>query len=163
MLHEIMTPETSWKMCISSWCCLPWSKKVVGSLPMGFMLCPLAVRGDISEGRRLNGCSLSSVNSCGPAAEISAPESGRTDVTVDPFAVVMCILMVGAGSAVVTCLRVDSWLGVGSVVVLVWGGICIAFANEVAGGCGVTGWVVARARHTLAKCPIFPQWWQVLS
>ena len=86
---------------------------------MGFMLCPLAVRGDISEGRRLNGCSLSSVNSCGPAAEISAPESGRTGVTVDPFAVKMCILMVGAGSAAVTCLRVDSWLGVGSVVVLV--------------------------------------------
>lgn len=133
---------------------------------MGFMSCPLAVRGDISEGRRLSGCSLSSVNSCGPAAEISAPESGKADVTVDPFAVMMCTLMVGAGSAVVTCLRADSWLGVGSVAVLVWGGICIAFADEVAGGCGVKGWVVARgcrARHTLAKCPTLPQWWQVLS
>ena len=80
----------------------------MGSLPMGVILCPAAVCGDTSEGRRLSGCSSRSVNSCGPAAETSAPESGRTDITLDPFAVVMRILVVGAGSVAVTCLRADS-------------------------------------------------------
>ena len=75
---------------------------------MGVILCPLAVCGDTSEGRRFSGCSSSSVNSCGPVCP-----------RVDPFAVVMWILMVGAGSAVVTCLRADIWLERGSVVVLV--------------------------------------------
>ena len=82
---------------------------------MGVILWPLAVCGDICEGRRLNGCSSSSVRSCGAAAEMSAPESGRTDVTVDPFTVVMFTLIVGAECILVTCLRVDRWLGVCSV------------------------------------------------
>jgi len=47
----------------------------------------------------------------GPAAKMSATESGRMDVTVDPFMVLICILMVGAGSLAVTCLRADRWLG----------------------------------------------------
>ena len=76
---------------------------------MGVILYPLAVCGDTSDGRRLSGCSSRRVNSCGPAAEMSAPESGRTDITVDPFVVMMRILMVGAGSAVVTCLRAARW------------------------------------------------------
>jgi len=81
---------------------------------MGIILWPLVVSGDTVEGRRLNGC-LSS--SCGPAAEMSAPESGRMDVTVDSFTVLICNLMVRAGSAAMTCLRVERWFGLYSVVV----------------------------------------------
>ena len=86
----------------------------MGSLPMGVILCPLAVCGDICDGRRFSLCSLSSVKSCGPAAEMSAPESGKTDVTVEPFTVLMCIVILGAGSAEVTCLSADSVFEVGS-------------------------------------------------
>ena len=62
---------------------------------MGVILYPLAVCGDTNEGRRLSGYSSRSINSCNPTAEMSALESGRTDIMVDPFAVMMCILMVG--------------------------------------------------------------------
>ena len=92
---------------------------------------------------------------------MSPPESGKTDITVEPFAVVMRILMVGAGSAAVTCLRADRWLGMGSVVVLFWGNIRIAFVDEAGAGVGVTGRVDARgcrALQTLAKCPTLLQW-----
>ena len=119
----------------------------MGSLPMGVILCPLAVCGDICDGRRFSLCSLSSVKSCGPAAEMSAPESGKTDVTVEPFTVLMCIVILGAGSAEVTCLSADSVFEVGSMVLS--GGTCIDFAVEDAGGC--VGALVWRARHTLAK------------
>ena len=90
---------------------------------------------------------------------MSAPESGKTDVTLEPFAVVIRIVIVGAGSAEVTCLRADILLG--TVSPGFSGGTCIAFAVEVAGGC-VDGhtW---RAWHTLAKCPALLQWWRVLS
>jgi len=61
----------------------------------------------------------------------------------------------------VTCLRVDNWLGVGLVVVSLSGGSCIAFVDDLGGGC----WLGARgciAQHTLTKCPILLQSWQVL-
>ena len=45
--------------------------------------------GDIVEGRRFSWCSLSSVKICGPAAEMSALESGSTDVMVEPFTVLI--------------------------------------------------------------------------
>jgi len=52
--------------------------RVVGSSPIGLILWPLAVCGDTDEGRRLDGCLSSSVRRCGPAAEMSAPESGES-------------------------------------------------------------------------------------
>ena len=66
---------------------------------MGVILCPLAVCGDLIDGRRFSLRSLRSVKSCGPAAEMSTPESGKTDITVEPFTVLMCIVILGAGSA----------------------------------------------------------------
>jgi len=114
---------------------------------MGVILWPLAVCGDILDGRRFSWCSSNDARSCGPATEMSAPESGRTDVTVEPFTVLMCILILGAGSAEETCLRADSAFEVGSMVLS--GGTCIDFAVQEAGGCvDVRAW---RARHTLAK------------
>ena len=109
-----------------------------------------SVRGGGSAGVR--------AKSCGLTAEMSA---GKTDVTVEPFAVVICIMIVGADSAEVTCLRANILLGTVSVVTGFSGGTCIAFALEVAGGCvGDHTWY---AQHTLAICPVLLQWWQVLS
>jgi len=59
------------------------------------------------------------------------PEFGKTDVTVEQFTVVMCIWILGAGSAEVTCLRANSVFGKGSVILS--GGICIDFAVKEAG------------------------------
>ena len=110
----------------------------MGSLLIDVILCPLAVCDDTGEGRKLNECLSSSVNSCGPAADRSAPESGKTEITADLFAVVMQILVMRAGSAVVTCLKADNWLGVGSVVVvLLCGGRCISFVENTGDGCWV--------------------------
>ena len=53
-------------------------------------------------------CSLSECKSWGPAADISAPESGSACVSHEPLVDNMRILTVGAGSVVVTCIMVDS-------------------------------------------------------
>jgi len=105
------------------------------------------VCGDIVEGRRFSWCSSSSVKICGPTAEMSALESGSTDVMVEPFTILISSLIVGAGSADETCFRADIEVEVGSVVAS--DGTCIDLAVEEAGGC--VGGRVCRARHTLAK------------
>ena len=50
----------------------------------------------------------------------------------------MCILDLVAGSAVVTCVRANNWLGVGSLVVLICGGSYIAFVDDTRGGCWIS-------------------------
>jgi len=102
------------------------------------------VCGDIVEWRRFGWCSSSSVKICSPAAEMSAPESGSTDVMVEPFTVLICSLIVGAGSVDETCFRADIEVEVGSVVAS--DGTCIDLAVE-----GAVGGCVSRAQHTLAK------------
>ena len=97
--QDIMTPDTYEWMCMSSWCCLPWRWNVTGILSIGCMLWPSAVQEMISDDRRWRGCSLSNWRSCGPVVEMSAPESGRTTVSHEPFAEHIWTPMVGAGSA----------------------------------------------------------------
>ena len=72
------------------------------------MLWPSAVRGMISDGNRLRECSLSNCRSCGPAAEMSAPESGRASVSHEPLAEQIRTSMVGAGSVAAICVMVSS-------------------------------------------------------
>ena len=61
------------------------------------------------DGKRLRVCSLSECKSWGPAADMSAPESGSACVSHEPLVDSMRILTVGAGSVAVTYLMVDSW------------------------------------------------------
>ena len=58
-----------------------------GNLPMGYILCPLTVRGVTGEGRRLSLWSPSCFITFSPATETSAPESGRAVSRADPLGV----------------------------------------------------------------------------
>ena len=71
---------------------------MTGSLPMGFMVWPLTVRGVTWEGSRLSLWSPSSSTMSVPATEMSAPESGRALTVAAPFGLAMCTSMVGADS-----------------------------------------------------------------
>ena len=59
---------------------------------------PLVIMCSITPSKRSN---------FGPAAEMSAPESGRAGVSHVPLTDKMRIEMVGAGSVVATCFMVD--------------------------------------------------------
>ena len=59
------------------------------------------------EGRRLVMFSCRCCNTSFPAADMSAPESGRTSNSRDPLAEVTSILITGAGSLAKTFLKLE--------------------------------------------------------
>ena len=65
------------------------------------------MQGLTCDSKRLKGCSPSKRSNFGSAAEMSAPESGRADVSHVPLTDKIRIEMVGAGSVVATCFMVD--------------------------------------------------------
>ena len=77
--------------------CVP-RESVIGSFTIGFMMVPLTVRGVMTDGRRLSGCSWSCCKRAVPATQMSAPESGRACTVACPFREDMCTLIVGADS-----------------------------------------------------------------
>ena len=85
-------------MWSSSLCLVVPSWNVTGSFPMGLIFVPLTALGMILEGRRLSTCSPSSLSACVPAADMSAPESGKLSRYVAPLREVMWMGIVGAGS-----------------------------------------------------------------
>ena len=123
---------------------------------MEFILWPLAARGVNSDGKRLSLCSLRCGRICSPAAEMSAPESGSTWVRQEPLGVMICIVMVGAGSMVTYLTLMVVSVGVvystGS-----WSISSVVTMALAAGGfcCGCRLW------QTLAKRPTLRQWRQV--
>ena len=71
---------------------------------------PLTALRVTSELARLSMCSPSARTNWGPAAQMSAPESGRTTMLASPLHVVTFIVMVGAGVNVMDPADVpDSW------------------------------------------------------
>ena len=76
-----------------------------------------------------------------PAAEMSAPESGKTAMDVEPFCDEMLMVSLGAGSDAATILIFERS-----------GSSCVESALAVVAiglGCGGVG----QLRHTLAKWP----------
>ena len=71
---------------------------MTGSLPNGNILAPLTALGMTVEGRRVLIHSLRVDSIAFPAAEMSAPESGRALVLQEPFAEITSRLTNGAGS-----------------------------------------------------------------
>ena len=85
-------------MCKSSVYSLFLSLNVTGILPKGCIVAPFATFGMMLDGKRLLIFSFRSLRMPLPAAEISAPESGRALVRVEPLEEVMLTLTFGAGS-----------------------------------------------------------------
>ena len=77
---------------------------MTGSLPNGNILAPLTALGMTVEGRRVLIRSLRVDSIDFPAAEMSAPESGRALVLQEPFAEMTSRLTNGAGLHVECCL-----------------------------------------------------------
>ena len=129
-----------------------WNKTAI--LPIGRILVPFAALGMISEGKRLSTCTPRWLRISFPAAEISAPESGKTSVSMDPLREEMWMGIVGAGSVTITCLIFGMWI---------WGsptglGGLTKIALAEAWGCLAGRGLKRRAClpwHTLAKCPVF--------
>ena len=71
---------------------------MTGNFHNGNILVPFTVLGITSDGMSLLGCSLRWASISLPDAEISAPESGRTVTSLEPFAEVMLTVISGAGS-----------------------------------------------------------------
>ena len=85
-------------MCTSStYSWLP-RRSVTGSFPSGNILAPFTALGITSEGMRELVCSLRWTSISFPDAEISAPESGRTLMSREPFEEVMVTEISRAGS-----------------------------------------------------------------
>ena len=134
-------------MCRSSVYSLFLNLNVTGSLPSGWISVPLTAFRITLEGKRLEAFTLRRVRIVQPAAEISAPESGRTCTDVEPLGEVMLMVIVGAESVEMTCWMLDKNV----------------FETERSlaevGAMGLLGFlvVVGLLRHTLAKWPIFLQ------
>ena len=79
----------------------------MGTLPSGCSFVPFTALGITSEGSRLLTCSLRVCKISFPAADMSAPESGRTLKSLEPFGEVMSTLTRGAGSLAVTFLMLE--------------------------------------------------------
>ena len=85
-------------MCTSSVVLRPsTSNRTFGSFPRGCMRCPLAVLGATLELARLSMCSPIIWTKCGPAAQMSAPESRRTSNPAWPLREVAVARIMGAG------------------------------------------------------------------
>ena len=118
---------------------------LTGSLPMGYILCPLTVRGVTCDGRRLSLWSLSCSITFSPATETSAPESGRAVSRADPLGVERWALIVGAGSNVIPFTVKDVSEGVVDA--------CTAFVEGSTVGWAGLGAAGLRDLHTFARCP----------
>ena len=102
VLCTLAKPCTLELMCKSSVYSLFLSLNVTGILPKGCIVAPFATFGMMLDGKRLLIFSFRSLRMPLPAAEISAPESGRALVRVEPLEEVMLTLTLGAGSVEVT-------------------------------------------------------------
>ena len=72
---------------------------VTGIFPNGFMHAPLTALGLISDGVRLSKRYPRMPTIAWPAADISAPKSGNTVTDMVLEQVAICMVIVGAGSA----------------------------------------------------------------
>ncbi len=129
--------------------CLPSTQnETCGSSPTGWRMEPLIY--DPGTGiARLSMCFPSAWTNWGPAAHISAPESGKILKEACPWHVDTCMLIVGA----------DSWANPESRTV----GSSFMLRAWALGVTGVRYWpeVACLREHTLAKCHDLPQFWQV--
>ena len=135
-------------MCTSSCASLPLMvKRTLGSFPIGCKSEPLTARGVTSDLARLSRCSPSLRTNSGPAAQMSAPESGRMSILACPLLVVTWAVIVGAGT-IRLHVAFESWMNgmpdVRSELVL---GVFIMCLAPAAG----LPW-----RQTRLKCPILP-------
>jgi len=69
---------------------------VTGNLPNGNILAPFTALGITAEGNRVAICSFRADKMVFPAAEMSAPESGRALVLLEPFFAMMSRVINGA-------------------------------------------------------------------
>ena len=76
---------------------------MTGILPNGNILAPFTALGVTVEGKRVATGSFRVDNMAFPAAEMSAPESGRALVLQEPFEAMMSRYIDGAGSEEATC------------------------------------------------------------
>ena len=114
---------------------------------------PLTALGVTLELARLSMCSPSARTNWGPAAQMSAPESGRTTMLASPLHVVTFIVMVGAGVMDPADVP-DSWTKGNSLC-----GSCVLnvrVCGIVLALCFCRG-SVGFCRQTLLKWPILPQ------
>ena len=77
---------------------------VTGTLPNGFMLKPLTVFGMMLDIRMLSKWCPILLKTSGPAADMSAPESGNSSMGYVPVVEDMSTVMVGAGFVMASCI-----------------------------------------------------------
>ena len=82
---------SAWVVWLLTW------KRTSGSFPAGCNSDPLTALGVTSESARLSMLSWRACTKAGPAAHMSAPESGRTLTVACPLQVATFMWMVGAG------------------------------------------------------------------
>ena len=85
-------------MCRSSLYSVPQRRNVTRSLPSGNIFAPLTALGITLEGRRVVTCAFRVGRIAFPAAEMSAPESGRALELQEPLvAMIYLDLLLGLG------------------------------------------------------------------